>query len=133
MPDLDIYGEDGQFFPRYNYEEPEEAAKPVLGARCRPALLDNVTPAIVADNQATYGAELNADDVFSSPTVCCPPRTIGPRCPPDTQVASDDFAAFATAGRELSTLHVAMRPPSSTPSPRWWARERGHSPPRSSG
>lgn len=114
LPDLHVYGRGGQFFPRYTYSEPEEAANLFSEHDRSWVRSDNISPAVLDENRRTYGPGVTADDVFfftygllHSPDYrarfAADLTKMLPRIP---IVASGDFAAFAGAGRELSDLHV---------------------------
>ncbi len=117
-PDLNYWGsEGGQFFPRHTYIARDEAELDLFSNRAGEPFtrVDNITDKILADYRATYGAEVAKDDIFyyvygllHSPDY----RTMFeadlkkmlPRIP--KVGSSEDFRAFAAAGRELAALHI---------------------------
>jgi predicted helicase len=69
IPDLALWGSsNGQFFPRWTYHPVgkrddllSEAEETEDGYR----RVDNITDAILADCQQSFGAEVSKDDIFS--------------------------------------------------------------------
>ncbi|PPG83373.1 damage-inducible protein [Rathayibacter sp. AY1E5] len=115
VPDVHLV-DTGQFFPRYIFEKQPKIAEPTLFHEPdEPTRVDNIEETTLARYRQLYGVEVTADDVFFF--------TYGLLHSPDyrTEFAADlkkmlpripeledsaDFWAFATAGRELSALHI---------------------------
>ncbi|MEI6623635.1 MAG: type ISP restriction/modification enzyme, partial [Actinomycetes bacterium] len=113
LPNLNYFGQGGQFFPRWTYEKSTEqgnlyAADDASGYHC----VDNITDAILADYRTTYGAAVSKDDVFyyvygilHSPAYCIEfasdLKKMLPRIP-----KVSDFVGFAAAGHGLADLHL---------------------------
>lgn len=116
IPSLDLFGKNGQFFPRYTYEEQPSSSKLTLfNEPDGPTRVDNISDPALARYRKLYGAEVTADDVFfftygllHSPDYrlefAADLKKMLPRIPELEDGA--DFWAFATAGRELSALHI---------------------------
>ncbi|MFD2090464.1 DEAD/DEAH box helicase [Blastococcus deserti] len=123
IPNLNLFSYPAQFFPRWAYEEidPVGEAQEEIGLATptgervgRYRRVDNITPGVVADFQAAYGADVTADDVFfyvygllHSPDYrtlfSADLKKMLPRVP--RVRLRDDFDAFAGAGRALAELH----------------------------
>lgn len=130
IPDLAFWGSsNGQFFPRYTYEpvdddlhdggpaelfaaEPAKSDAPIVDGYRR---LDNITDAILADYQASFGEQVSKDEIFHyvyavlhSPqyreTFAADLKKMLPRIP--KAASTEDFRAFADAGARLADLHV---------------------------
>ena len=122
VPDIAFWGSgSGQFFPRYTYEPSTAKGKLDLfddGWEYR--RVDNVTDETLANYRASYGAEVSKDDIYyfvygllHSPDYregyASDLKKMLPRIPnlgPSTSSGTEDFWAFAKAGRELSELHL---------------------------
>jgi len=115
-PDLNFFGQGGEFFPRYTYEKRVVDENQLGGFDGDDAdeytRVDNVTDGILKDYRATYGAEVTKDDIFfyvygllHSPEYrerfAADLKKMLPRIP-----KVSDFWGFAKAGRELSELHL---------------------------
>jgi predicted helicase len=120
LPNLHVL-DTAQFFPRWTYKhvEPTEGEIAVgvnsdtdeHGYR----RIDNITDAILAEYQASFGEQVSKDDIFyytygllHSPqyreTFAADLKKMLPRIPKASSRA--DFEAFAAAGHELADLHV---------------------------
>lgn len=115
LPDLHVTGagSNGQFFPRYVYEG--ERSKDALAIFDEPQRRDNITNIALTRHRELYGQEVTADDVFFAVygllhsedyrrEFGADLRKVLPRIPELADPA--DFWAFASAGRELSELHI---------------------------
>jgi predicted helicase len=117
IPDLSGFGAqtNGQFFARYVYEAESSEALFAAADGSAYTRVDNISNAVLADYQTAFGNWLTKDDVFyyvygllHSPdyreAFAADLKKMLPRIP---RVSSaEDFRAFATAGRDLVTLHV---------------------------
>lgn len=113
MPDLSYFTYATQFFPRYRFSEPDLDALSFDGVALD--RIDNISDRAHADYQRAYGPEVTKDDIFyfvygllHSPEYReqfgADLKKMLPRIP---QVAdTEDFRAFAAAGRELAALHI---------------------------
>lgn len=115
IPDLSYFTYTGQVFARYSYEE--RASDDSLFAALDDGegpyrRIDNVTDAILAQYQKTFGAEVTKDDIFyyvygilHSPDYReqfeADLKKVLPRIP-----MVKDFKNFAAAGRKLADLHL---------------------------
>lgn len=120
LPDLCLSGAgSGQFFPRYTYEARGE--QPSLFEDGDPhTRVDNITDEILAEYRGLYGAAVTKDEVFffvygllHSPDYreryASDLKKMLPRIPQlglSMRSGTEDFWAFAKAGRELSELHL---------------------------
>ncbi|TFD11327.1 DEAD/DEAH box helicase [Cryobacterium sp. TMT1-21] len=117
MPDLALWGSgSGQFFPRYTYEpRGGDTELDIFGDSDPYTSVDNVTDEILAEYASLYGGNITKDDIFffvygllHSPeyrvTYEADLKKMLPRLP--RLANAYDFAAFAEAGRKLSTLHL---------------------------
>lgn len=113
MPDLSYFTYATQFFPRYTFSEHDPDALLFDGAAL--GQIDNISDRAHADYQRAYGPGVTKDDIFyyvygllHSPEYReqfgADLKKMLPRIPQVTDTAS--FRAFATAGRELATLHI---------------------------
>ncbi|WDZ93838.1 DEAD/DEAH box helicase family protein [Nocardiopsis sp. HUAS JQ3] len=110
IPDLNYWGEGGQFFSRYTYCETGNGDD--LFSAVEDPRVDNITDVALADYRKTYGPEVTKDDIFY--------YVYGLLHSPDyrNQFAADlkkslphipkvsGFQAFADAGRKLAKLHI---------------------------
>lgn len=129
IPDLNFYGQGGQFFPRYTYEPldtPAENENPteldlglgggesgvVVGGYRR---LDNVTDETLARYTEAFGEGVSKDEIFASvyaqlhdpryrQKYAADLKRQLPRIP--LPGSAEDFRAYARAGRELMDLHI---------------------------
>lgn len=120
IPCLDLYGKAGQFFPRWTYEKLEYEADQLDFGGHQDGLagyrrVDNITDAILADYQSTFGADVAKDDIFYytygvlhsqqyRDEFAADLKKMLPRIP--KTVRSADFHTLAQAGRDLADLHV---------------------------
>lgn len=124
MPDLNLFGQGGQFFSRYTYLSPAKPAddllSQLLSASPAPVAsdvekVDNITDWALSDYRMAYDPELSKDDIFyfvygllhSSDyrsQFSADLKKMLPRIPKLADPV--DFRAFSTAGRELATLHL---------------------------
>lgn len=113
MPDLSYFTYATQFFPRYTFSEHDPDALSFDGGAL--GQIDNISDRAHADYQRAYGPEVTKDDIFyyvygllHSPEYReqfgADLKKMLPRIPQVTDAAG--FRAFATAGRELATLHI---------------------------
>lgn len=110
IPDLNLYGQGGQFFPRHYY--PEVEADALFGNM---EAQDNVTDWALSEYQKVYGGHVTKDDIFfytygllHSPDYreryAADLKKSLPRVP---QVSGREiFEAFVRAGRDLAELHI---------------------------
>lgn len=116
-PDIALWGSSsGQFFARFSYQPKSDVDQLDLFGGGEPfARIDNITDAAFAEYRTHYGTEVTKDDVFyfvygllHSPdyreSYGSDLKKMLPRIPMLALPA--DFHAFATAGRELSELHL---------------------------
>lgn len=126
IPDLAYWGSsNGQFFPRWTYEQITESAtaQGTFDLAPEPSNLvidgyrrvDNVSSLALSDYRTTYGPEITSDDVFfyAYGVLHAPDyraefaadlKRMLPRIPKVPSVG--DFRSFAAAGRALVSLHV---------------------------
>ncbi|MBE3010885.1 DEAD/DEAH box helicase [Microbispora sp. NEAU-D428] len=116
IPDIGMFMDAGQLFPRYVYEKMTGEAD-LFSDESNPEYqrIDNITDAILSDYRATYGPEISKDDIFhyiyallhSSDyrmEFAANLRKTLPRIPKVATV--EDFKAYVAAGRQLANLHI---------------------------
>jgi len=113
IPDLNFFGQGGQFFPRYVYDVgQQEGALAMFDGRQR---RDNLTDTALSRYRELYGVGVTADDVFFAVygllhseeyrrAFVADLKKMLPRIPELTD--PEDFRAFSNAGRALSELHL---------------------------
>jgi predicted helicase len=120
MPCLDIFGKGGQFLPRYSYVTSSAPKNPAQGdllvaSEEMYTKVDNITDATLSDYRASYGQDVDKDDVFfyvygllHSPEYrerfASDLKRMLPRIPKAAGI--DRFRRFVEAGRELTELHI---------------------------
>nr|WP_270258879.1 type ISP restriction/modification enzyme [Kocuria marina] len=130
IPDLALWGSSsGQFFPRYTYEpvdtpagneDPTELDLGLGGSESGVVVdgyrrLDNVTDATLARYTKAFGEGVSKDEIFASvyaqlhdpayrQTYAADLKRQLPRIP--LPGSTEDFRAYAAAGRELMDLHI---------------------------
>lgn len=113
IPDLNFFGQGGQFFPRYVYNVEQQSG--ALAMFDGPQRRDNITDQALSRYRELYGADVTADDVFFAvygllhsedyrKKFTADLKKMLPRIPELADPA--DFHAFAAAGRALSELHI---------------------------
>ncbi|KQR34237.1 DEAD/DEAH box helicase [Curtobacterium sp. Leaf154] len=113
IPDLNFFGQGGQFFPRYVYDVEQQGSNLTLFDG--PQRRDNVTDTALVRYRELYGADVTADDVFFAVyglmhsaeyrhNFVADLKKMLPRIPELRYPA--DFRSFADAGRALSELHI---------------------------
>ncbi|WP_242682162.1 DEAD/DEAH box helicase [Herbiconiux sp. SYSU D00978] len=116
LPDLAFWGSgSGQFFPRYSYEAQTFEGDLLASLEDDVApyrRIDNVTDEILADYQATFGAEVTKDDIFFYLYGLLHSSDYREQFEGDLQKMLPripkvrEFRAFSDAGRKLSQLHL---------------------------
>jgi predicted helicase len=110
VPDLNFYGQGGQFFARYSYSTP--AGDSLLAA---PARRDNITDWALTEYRNTYGDDVSKDDIFfyvygllhSTDYRTAYQAELKKTLPRIPQVKSrESFDAFVSGGRQLFVLHT---------------------------
>ncbi|WP_261625106.1 DEAD/DEAH box helicase [Nesterenkonia marinintestina] len=124
IPDLNFFGQGGQFFARYTWE-PVATAEPDLLSGLSDSSdrvvvdgyrrVDNITDATLARYQEAFGQEVTKDAIFAHiyvllhseqyrSTFAAELKRQLPRIP--LAASESDFWAFASAGQKLLDLHI---------------------------
>ena len=117
LPNQDLYGKAGQFFPRWTYLETDQEGR-LFGEEDDSSGLrrvDNVTDAILAEYQANLDKGIEKDDIFYytygilhsveyRKAFAVDLNKMLPRIPRVSTAGA--FHEFSQAGRELANLHV---------------------------
>ncbi|MEV5847982.1 type ISP restriction/modification enzyme [Streptomyces sp. NPDC051985] len=113
VPNLDVFGKGGYFFPRYSYQLLEaEGSLPCEGSETAVQRVDNITDAALKAYQAAYGPDVTKDDIFHYTYALLHSSQYRDRYASDLKKALpriplvQDFHGFAAAGRELAELHI---------------------------
>lgn len=118
LPDLNFFGAGGQYFPRFSYVKNSKAEQIAFeGSEDESGYrrVDNITDGILADYRSAFGVSITKDDIFfyvygllhSSQyrdSFASDLKKMLPRIP--KAMTTNDFDAFANAGRALSDLHL---------------------------
>lgn len=125
IPDLNFFGQGGQFFPRYTWEAIAQSKPDLLGSLTEPAdddivvdgyrRIDNITDSTAARYQEAFGEDVSKDAIFAHiyallhseqyrATFAAELKRQLPRIPLPT--SPSDFWTFAEAGEKLLDLHV---------------------------
>lgn len=121
LPDLSYFTYAAQFFPRWTYEKTESSEGQLdLGDAQETdewgyRRIDSITDEALKDYRAAFGAQVSKDDIFFYVYAVLQSqqyrdafgadlKKMLPRIP--KAASSDDFEAFAQAGRQLSALHL---------------------------
>ncbi|MFF3361101.1 DEAD/DEAH box helicase [Streptomyces misionensis] len=113
VPNLDVFGKGGYFFPRYTYQQLEaEGGFSIGDGEAKIQRLDNITDAALKAYQAAYGTDVTKDDIFYYTYALLHSAEYRERYASDLKKALPripmvrDFHGFASAGRELAELHI---------------------------
>ena len=113
MPDIQLMF-NGQFFPRYRYEQANEKQKELFDDTPALRQIDNITDTALKKFRVHYGTnKISKDDIFDYVYgILHAPELSEERFANDLSKElpripmAPDFFAFANAGRDLATLHL---------------------------
>ncbi|MET8511952.1 type ISP restriction/modification enzyme [Streptomyces sp. NPDC005077] len=113
VPDLNFWGEGGQFFPRYSYRELKVEGGFDFGDGERYERVDNINDVTLAGYRDAYGhPAITKDDVFYYTYALLHSPEYRERFAADLKKSlpripkAEDFYGFATAGRALAKVHL---------------------------
>ncbi|MFD4610664.1 DEAD/DEAH box helicase [Streptomyces sp. NPDC058440] len=113
VPNLDLFGKGGYFFPRFTYQQLEAEGGFSAGeGEARVQRIDNITGTALRAYREAYGPDVSKDDIFYYSYALLHSPEYHDRYAADLKKALpriplvQGFQEFAVAGRELATLHV---------------------------